>query len=157
MRTELPSPDAADVHCPVCASPVEPAHSHCWSCGIRLAGPHATELRWLAAELRRVDEARTWLISRRGELFDELARLPRPIPSESAARQEREYGQQTAGAAAPLGRSAGGLGAPMEPAAQGAPRPGARRPEVSGRTAARLLLAAGATLVVIAVTIFTIA
>ncbi len=35
--------------------------------------------------------------------------------------------------------------------------PPVRRPEMSGRTAARLLLGAGAALVVIAVTIFTVA
>src|SRR5262249_3614187 len=122
---------------PRCASPAESAHSYCRSCGIWLAGQHATELRWIAAELRRVDEARTWLISRRAELLDDLARLPRRLPSEPPARQEREYVGPSAAAAEP--------------------GPVTRRPEVSARTAARLLLAAGATLVVIAVTIFTIA
>jgi hypothetical protein len=74
------------------------------------------ELRWIDAELERVDAARTWLISRRAALLDELSAIRR-----QSARP-----------------------APARPAPRGRP---ISRPEMSVRTAARLLLAAGAALV----------
>src|SRR5262249_52575816 len=116
-------------HCPACASPVGFGESNCRNCGIWLASRQAGEIRWIDVELKRVDETRTWLISRRAVLLDELARMRRQVP------------------AAPVAAAADVTAAPSTP----------RRPEMSGRTAARLLLAAGAALVVIAATIFTIA
>jgi hypothetical protein len=139
MHTAVSSPRPLDAHCPGCCSPAGPAEPYCRHCGIWLAGPHVAELRWIDCELRRVDAARTWLISRRAVLLDELIRLASQAPASTSA-----------GSTGPV-PSAGRPGA--------VPRPGARaaRPEMSGRTTARLLLAAGASLVVIAVVIFTIA
>jgi Predicted membrane protein (DUF2157) len=117
--------------CPACSSPTSAGQRYCRGCGILLAGSQAAEFRWIAAELRRVDEARTWLISRRAQLLDEVASLRRHLP---------EDGWITA------------------PAGSGpAPARRSRSPELSGRTAARLLLGVGAVLVVIAATIFTVA
>src|SRR5258708_988683 len=144
MRTAVSSPGTPGAHCPGCSSPASPGEPHCRSCGIWLAGPQAAELRWIAAELRRVDEVRTWLIRRRAVLLGELAMLPRQVPAAgfaTAAEEAEARGEQ----------------APGVPAREPATPPVARRPEMSGRTAARLLLGAGAALVVIAVTIFTVA
>jgi hypothetical protein len=121
---------ANGISCPGCSCPAIPGEQYCRGCGIWLIGWQAAELRWLAAELRRVDEARTLLISRRARLLDELARLPRHQPED---------------------------GWTVAPARSVAPSRRTRSPELSGRTAARLLLGAGAALVVIAATIFTVA
>jgi len=128
MRTAAGSHSTSGVHCPGCSSPTSQGEAHCNWCGIWLAGPQTAELRWIASELSRVDAARTRLIMRRAALLAELARLPRRAPAAGIARAAR----------------------PATPSAT-------RRPEMSGRTAARLLLGTGAALVVIAVTIFTIA
>ena len=129
MRTAVGSPTTPSSVCPACASPAGFGESYCRNCGIWLASRQAAEIRWIDVELKRVDETRTWLISRRAVLLDELA------------------GMRRQAATARVAPAADEAGAPMAP----------RRPEMSGRTAARLLLAAGAALVVIAVTIFTIA
>src|SRR5215813_2901047 len=129
MRTAVGSPTTPSSVCPACASPAGFGESYCRNCGIWLASRQAAEIRWIDVELKRVDETRTWLISRRAVLLDELA------------------GMRRQAATARVAPAADAAGAPMAP----------RRPEMSGRTAARLLLAAGAALVVIAVTIFTIA
>src|SRR5262245_66174706 len=129
MRAATGSRTTHSSHCPARAGPAGFVHSYCQNCGIWLASKQAAEIRWIDVELKRVDETRTWLISRRAVLLDELARMRREA------------------ATARVGPAADEAGAPMAP----------RRPEMSGRTAARLLLAVGAALVVIAVTIFTIA
>jgi hypothetical protein len=144
MRTAVSSPGTSGAHCPGCSSPAGPGAPHCRCCGIWLAGPQAAELRWIAGELRRVDAARTWLISRRAVLLGELARLPGQAPAVGFARAAEEARAQV-----DQRREV--------PAREPATPQMIRRPEMSGRTAARLLLGAGATLVVIAVTIFTVA
>ena len=83
-----------------------------------VADQRIAELRWIDAELARVDKARAWLINRRMELLAELAL---PVPP---------------------------VALPARPAS---------RPELSGRAIARLLLAAGAVLVIIAAAAFTVA
>src|SRR5215470_128525 len=120
-----------EFHCPGCRTPAGPAQAYCTGCGIWLAGPAGAELRWIDGELKRVDAARTWLIGRRAALLAALrAELVavRPEARASAVVQARAQ--------------------PNEPR---------RPPEVSARTAARLLLAAGAAVVVIAVIVFTVA
>src|SRR5215467_7340307 len=135
------------LHCPGCRWPLGPADAYCTGCGIWLAGSQGGELRWIDAELDRVDAARTWLISRRAALLEELSAIRR----QSAPGVRPAPAQQPAGAA----ETAGALSRPgPEPMDRPLPRP---RPEISMRTAARLLLAAGAALVVIAVIVFTVA
>jgi hypothetical protein len=88
-------------------------------------------LRWVDAELARLDQSRAWLVNRRIALLAELAATgSAPDPAPAAAL-------------------------PSYPARARAERP--ERPELSGRTVARLLLAAGAVLVVIAAAAFTVA
>jgi hypothetical protein len=77
-------------------------------------------------------------------LLGELARLPAQVPAVGYATAAEEAGARV-------------NPAPEVPAREPATPPVTRRPEMSGRTAARLLLGAGAALVVIAVTIFTVA
>ena len=140
MSTVANAARAAGQHCPGCLTPTVTGAPHCRSCGIWLAGPQVAELRSIDAELTRVDSARTWLITRRGQLLDELIRLRR----------------QSAAAAAPPPPSlpeAERL-ADAEDAVRARP---SQRAEISGRTAARLLLVAGAALVAVAITIFTVA
>jgi hypothetical protein len=96
----------------------------------------------------RVDIARTQLVSRRAALLDELTRL---------ARSAREPGE-TRPQPGPLSPDRQAQRPPI--AAGPAPQQHAetvRRQEISGRAAARLLLAAGAVLVAIAITIFAAA
>ena len=100
-------------------------------------------MRWIDGELGRVDAARTRLISRRSALIDELMTLRRqaaaagPGPGPGAGGRPRAEAAGAAQAATPA-----------------SPVP---RPEVSARTAARLLLAGGVMLVVISATAFTVA
>src|SRR5258707_11762696 len=143
MRTAVRSTGTSGAHCPECSSPAGPDEPYCRCCGIWLAGPQAGELRWIAGGLRRVDEARTWLIRRRAVLLGELAGLPRHVPAPGCARAAGEAEAQ--------------VSQPPEVSVREPATPPVRRPEMSGRTAARLLLGAGAALVVIAVTIFTVA
>ncbi len=88
----------------------------------------------------RVDSARTWLISRRAALLDELIRLRRQTAATAAQPPPslREPQRQ----------------ADSEDAVRARP---SQRAEISGRTAARLLLVAGAAMVAVAITIFTVA
>ncbi len=157
MSTSVSSPRAAGLRCPGCLSPMAPGIPHCRACGIWLAGPQIAELRWIDAELARVDTARTQLISRRAALIDELTRLARQAREAAATRHQRstppalaKQHQADRGLPGPW-PSAQDLAGPQEAAAA---RP---RQEMSGRTAARLLLAAGAALVAIAIIIFTAA
>src|SRR5262249_7185528 len=116
-----------EFHCPGCRTPAGPGQVYCTGCGIWLAGSAGAEVRWIDAELRRVGTARTGLIGRRAALLAELAAV-RPQAMASTGVQARAQ--------------------PSEPR---------RAPELSTRTAARLLLAAGAAVVVIAVIVFTVA
>src|SRR5258707_93924 len=143
MRTAVRSTGTSGAHCPECAGPAGPDEPYCRYCGIGLAGPQAGELRWIAGGLRRVDEARTWLIRRRAVWLAELAGLPRHVPAPGGARAAGEAEAQ--------------VSQPPGVSGRGPATPPVRRPEMSGRTAARLLLGAGAAHVVIAVTIFTVA
>jgi hypothetical protein len=95
-----------------------------------------------------VDVARTWLISRRAALLDELASLARQPGPAPAPRLPSPPVPATVAHATPE---------PARMPAGFAAWPPRHWPEVSGRTAARLLLAAGAALVAIAATIFTVA
>ncbi len=104
-------------------------------CGIWLAASQVDELRWIEAELVRVDAARAWLFRRRTELLAELSRA-----QDAATTQASRPATPPALPAAP----------PVRPPA----RP---RAELSGRAVARLLLAAGTLLVVIAAAAFTVA
>jgi hypothetical protein len=130
------------LHCPGCRWPLGLEDAHCNGCGIWLAGPQGSELRRIDAELERVDAARTWLISRRAALLEELSAIRR----QSASDVREPAGQES---------PAGGRSRPRPAPADR--RPVKPRPEMSVRTAARLLLAAGAALVVIAVIVFTVA
>jgi hypothetical protein len=97
--------------------------------------PEIAELTWIAAELERLEESRSWLLARRAFLLAELARPRLPgVPVTSGGP-----------AAPPPPRSATGAGGPR------------RRREMSRRTVARLLLAVGGALVVIAAAVFTVA
>jgi len=118
------------VRCPACGSPVDGAR--CGACGIWLAGDQATELRWIDSELRRIDEAKAWLISRRAALLTDLAEI-------SAAAASWTPASKPASTAPSAGRTE------------------RSRPELSRRTAGGLLLAAGAVLVMIAAAAFTVA
>ncbi len=140
MSTAVNAARTTGLHCPGRLSPIGTGVPTCPSCGIWLAGPQAAEIRWIDKELTRVDTARTSLISRRAQLLDDLTRLRRQMPAISA---EAEPGQLV----------------PADPEAPQAAAPAVRRqrPEISGRAAARLLLGAGAALVAIAITIFTVA
>ncbi len=124
-----------ETHCPGCCSHLRPADQYCLCCGIWLAGPEVAELRWIDSELGRVDAARARLIGRRAVLLGMLpATRRRPAPGAAGAGVRFS----AAGAAGAAGQAS-------------------MQPEVSARVAARLLLAAGATLVVIAVIVFTVA
>lgn len=148
MHTSVSSPRSTGLHCPGCLSPVAPGTPHCPACGIWLAGPQIAELRWIDAELARVDIARTQLISRRAALIDELTRLARQAREAGATRYQRCPPLRDRPEQRPPAQD---LPGPQEAAAAGP------RHEMSRRTAARLLLAAGASLVAIAITIFTAA
>ena len=155
MRTAV----CTEFQCPGCSTLVELAHAYCLGCGIWLAGPQGAELRWIDGELGRVDAARTRLISRRAVLLDELSALRREAPpGAEAAAAPRVAQAEPLAARAPAPEPIAGE---RPTSTRGVPRgrpPGlARRPEVSARTAARVLLAAGAALVVIAVIAFTVA
>src|SRR5215469_4056041 len=92
----------------------------------------AAELRWIDSELRRIDQARSWLLGRRATLLADLVQV-----SADEARTMMSPEPEVAG--------------PV-------PREGNRyRHELSGRTVGRLLLATGAVLVVIATTVFAVA
>src|SRR5215472_15865853 len=122
------------MRCPACAGPVGPGDTHCPGCACWLAGPQASELRWIEGELARLDAARSILVGRRGALCAELSRRPAmPAPERVAVPP---------------------LAAPPSAALSA---PGPARPELTGRAVARLLLAVGAGLVVIAAAAFTIA
>ena len=85
MSTLVTGSRAAAPHCPGCLTPTGAGAACCPCCGIWLAGPQADEIRWIDAELTRVDEARTWLISRRARLLDDLTRLRSREPGQTAA------------------------------------------------------------------------
>lgn len=99
--------------------------------GARIPAPQVGELRWIDDELARVDRARTWLINRRMTLLAELSRPDTAPVDHGVPVRDRE-------ATAPTDQ---------EPT----------RPELTGRTVARILLVAGAVLVVIAAAVFTVA
>src|SRR5258706_3966413 len=122
MRTAVRSTGTFGAHCPECSSPAGTDEPYCRYCGIWLAGPQAGELRWIAGELRRVDETRTWLTRRRAVLLGELAGLPRHVPAPGCARAAGEAEAQVS--EPPDGSS-------REPATQPVPRPA-----MSQRTAA---------------------
>ena len=158
------APAQVPAHCPGCWSPAAPGTPFCPACGFWLAGPQAAELHGIELELQRVEAARTWLIRRRAILLGELTagrpgpaaprdardpRAPRAPGVRPGAPGDAEPG--TAPGAAPQPARRAGAGSAS---AAGSQTP---RPEISGPNAARLLLAAGAALVVIAATIFTIA
>ncbi|MGN6679954.1 MAG: SCO7613 C-terminal domain-containing membrane protein, partial [Streptosporangiaceae bacterium] len=147
MNTAVSSPRTNGVHCPGCLSPTAPGSPRCRSCGIWLAGPQAAELRRIDAELASLDTARTQLIGRRAALLDELIRMA-ATPHEPAETRPLR-GPLLADPPVRHPHVAGGR-TRQHDAASG-------RHEISGRTAARLLLAAGAVLVAIAITIFTAA
>src|SRR6266568_4163699 len=133
MRSESRTEPPGMVRCPGCAALAGPdARGHCPACGAWLAGPQAAELRWIAAELARLDAARGWLVARRAVLLADL------WPDRRA---------ETAGGAAPAGSW-------QPPPARGTPR---TRPELSRAAVANLLLAAGGLLVVVAAAVFTAA
>jgi hypothetical protein len=132
------------------------------TCGIWLSGPQAAELQWIEAEFGRVDAARVWLVDRRRVLLAELRQLASAdVPSAPPVVSVR---QSYAGAPRAVpGDSSGHSVLPGVPDWVAADRhdreqrPARQRPEVSGRTVARVLVAAGAALVVIAATVFTVA
>jgi hypothetical protein len=165
------------LNCPRCASLPQPDDSHCRQCGIWLAGPQLAELRWIDAELTQVDERWTVLIRRRMELVAELARQSPPSPAAVGAMAGVAVAELTP--VARTTRPADVRPADVRPAevlpgewlAAGS-RPGESRPgellaaesravggrgELSARAVARLLLSAGAALVVIAAFAFTVA
>src|SRR6266481_341294 len=130
MHTAIESFRTPDASCPACGSSAESAETRCRRCRVWLAGPHLAELRHIDVELGRVDAARAWLISRRAAVLDELIRSA----SESPASEFTGVAEPTS-PAAPSG--AIGDSAVRQP-----------RAALSGRAVARLLLAAGASLVV---------
>src|SRR5262249_61400011 len=79
MRAATGSRTTPSSHCPACAGPAGFGHSYCQNCGIWLASRQAAEIRWIDVELKRVDETRTWLISKRAVLLDELVRMRRQV------------------------------------------------------------------------------
>ncbi|HEX9034764.1 MAG TPA: DUF2157 domain-containing protein, partial [Streptosporangiaceae bacterium] len=138
--------------CPGCRTRAGHGEPSCGSCGIWLAGPQAAELWWIEAEFQRLATARTWLVNRRLALLAELYRLRQ----QAVAGQAAEPAKTAAAQPAVPGVSAGG----PEPASRTAifaPPAPAHRPEVTVRAAARLLLASGAVLVVVAAAGFTAA
>jgi hypothetical protein len=133
-NTDAESDRAAPLlRCPGCGT--QASQPTCAVCGIWLGGSAATELAWIEDELRRVGEARTWLLNRRTALLAELARMS-PDGASGALPHSTPAGDVAWGTTR----------ARREP-----------RRELSGRTAGRLLLAAGAVLVVIATAVFTVA
>ncbi len=106
-------------------------------------------MRWIDGELARVDKARAWLTHRRMVLLAELTAFSQasvgtqPSPSSSPPTQPTSPGDS----ALPSLR----LPSPQPDAER------TDRTELSGRAIARLLLAAGAVLVVIAAAAFTVA
>jgi hypothetical protein len=154
MRIEAQSqspPAAQRDHCPRCAGRVLVGEPNCPGCGIWLAGPHAAELWWIEGELRRIDTAKAWLLNRKDALLSELVDMAQA----SACGVEESSGQAGrrqvfAGPSMPTTARADG----PAPAASRTPQ---TRPELSGRTVARLLLGAGVVLVVIAANVFTVA
>ncbi len=143
-----PQPDAPCTHCPSCARPADADEQNCAGCGIWLAGPQAAELWWIEGELGRVDKARTRLVDRRNALLTELAQMRQmsdAVPSDAVPSEEVTSGFPPAQAGCePVTR-------------QSEPDQAPARPELSGRTTARLLLALGAVLVVIAAIAFAVA
>ncbi|HVB41363.1 MAG TPA: hypothetical protein VNF47_01490 [Streptosporangiaceae bacterium] len=109
----------------------------CQLCGISFEAPQVAELRWIDGEFARLDteavrlkSARDWLVNRRVVLLAELAER---VAEQPAARPENR------------------------PRLGGTPVATSRVTELSGRTAARLLLGTGALLVMIAAAAFTAA
>ena len=102
--------------------------------------PEIAELAWIVAQLDKLEETRRPLLARRAVLVAELAR-PRPpeLPEASAGPPPPEAATASAGPPPPGEVTAGG------------------RREMSRRTVARLLLAAGGVLVMIAAAVFTVA
>src|SRR5215472_9708335 len=92
--------------------------------------PEIAELAWIVAELNKLEEARRPLLARRAVLVAGLAR-PRPPEVPEASAGPPPPGEVTASAGPPP---------PGEATASG-------RREMSRRTVARLLLAAGGVLV----------
>jgi hypothetical protein len=123
--------------CPRCARPVRPDEQVCAGCGVWLTGPQAAELWWIEGELGRVDQARIRLEDRRKVLLVELARMAQqqfaPEPAQPKAGWWDRTGTHNASAKSPA------------------------RPELSGRSVAHMLLAAGAALVAIAAIAFAVA
>lgn len=140
--------------CPGCGVLAEPGEPCCRNCGICLSGPQAAELCWIEAEIKRVVAARTWLVNRRLALLAELYQQLTPVavgvtagaPGLAESAGPATVGPEMTGPATAGPATAG-------PATAGRPD----RPEVSVRTAARLLLATGALLVVVAAIGFAVA
>src|SRR5260370_33144502 len=113
MRTDDTSPAASPARCPGCGRAA--TGSNCSGCGIWLAGPQAAELWWIEGELRRVDQARIWLVERRTALLAELTQMSaaasRTADSSQSAAQRAQpdathghAAQPAAPPAAPAGR-----------------------------------------------------
>ena len=141
MRTDITAGRSATTCCPACSCAVSAASARCPGCGSWLTGPQAAELRWIAAELTRLEDARGWLGARRNVLLAEPARLRDQAPDNTAVSDEPS---------APVAR----LVTQVAPAASPVRD---RRAEMSRRTAANLLLGAGGVLVVVASAAFTAA
>src|SRR6266702_3567178 len=149
MRTAISSHPVPVTRCPGCCSPAGPAEPYCRCCGIWLAGPQVAEVRWIDGELRRVDAARTQLISRRAAVLDELLLLRRqaaaggPVPAAGGEGGERQVGRAGGPGRGGAGPADSGIGLVRgerrragrtgEPASESAASP-TRRPEVSART-----------------------
>src|ERR1022692_1535671 len=170
MRTAVTSYRGPATRCPGCCSPAGSAEPYCQCCGIWLAGPQAAEVRWIDGELGRVDAARTGLISRRAALLDELMMrrggaagggdpgAGRTLRDKASAGQAGGQDGSGLDAARQASRGHGECGrAGGVPAPANSPAISSLVHEVTGRTAARLLLAAGVMLVVIAAIVFTVA
>ncbi|HEY2639916.1 MAG TPA: hypothetical protein VGI66_08535 [Streptosporangiaceae bacterium] len=149
MRTDDTPPAASPARCPGCGRAA--TGSNCSGCGIWLAGPQAAELWWIEGELRRVDQARTWLVERRTALLAELTQMSAAASRAADSRSAAQGAQPDAmpGHAVKPAATTG-----TQPIAPPGPR---RRPELTGGTVGRLLLAVGAVLIMIATTVFTVA
>jgi hypothetical protein len=145
MNTDAKSERAAPlVRCPGCRAPAD--RSTCPVCGIWLAGPQATELQWIDSELRRIDAAKAWLLDRRTALLADVAQISVDGPSgpqPHSTPRRAAPGPSTPPPSEAAGHIAGGTEWAQH--------------ELSGRAVGRLLLVAGAVLVLIATTVFTVA